>query len=82
MQTEPVFSTALVSALVTAVLGALVAFGVPVTQDQQNAILGLTGAVCAIIVGSGLFARNFTYSRASVEKLTGAKDPVVPAVTR
>ena len=77
MSSEPVISTALVTALVTAVLGALVAFGVPLSDDQRNAILGLTAALMAIIVGSGVFARNFVYSRDSVQELTGVKDPVV-----
>jgi hypothetical protein len=59
MQSEPVISVSLVTALVTALLGALVAFGVPLTGEQQTAILALTAAICAIIVGSGVFARSF-----------------------
>jgi uncharacterized membrane protein len=59
MNSEPVISVSLVTALVTAILGALVAFGVPLTGDQQQAILALTAAICAIIVGSGVFVRNF-----------------------
>ena len=63
---EPVLNSATVKALVSAILGALVAFNVGLTPDQQTAILGLVGAICAII-----FAVDATWTRSQVS-------PVVP----
>lgn len=45
---EPV----IISALVTAVIGLLVAFNVPLTEDQQKAIIGLVVAVGVIVARS------------------------------
>lgn len=42
---------ALVAALIQAVIGALVAFGVPVTEPQKVALLGLWSALAPIVCG-------------------------------
>lgn len=47
---EPIVTTGWISALVTAVIGLLVAFGLPLTDEQQVAVLGLTAVVAPIIV--------------------------------
>lgn len=83
MRSEPVISVAMVTALVTAILGVLVSFGVGVTPEQQAAILALVGAICAVIIGSGVFARNFVWSQESVERLRlVARSDAVPAGER
>lgn len=46
---EPVLNAGLLIALLEAVIAALVAFGVSVTPDQHTAIIGLAGAVLAVI---------------------------------
>lgn len=45
MKKEPVISVGSISAGVAAVIALIVAFGVPVTEDQQIAILGVVAAV-------------------------------------
>jgi hypothetical protein len=77
MRSEPVITVSMVTALVTALFGVLVAFNIHITPEQQAAILALITAICVIIIGSGFFARNFVWSADSVAKLTGQKDPVV-----
>ena len=65
MQFEPV----LISQLVAAALALAAAFGLPVSDIQRQAILQFVGVVVALMIGSGLFARNFVYSQNSVDKL-------------
>ena len=60
-KTEPV----LITALVGAVLFALVEFGVPLTDGQETAIQGVIAAVLA------LFARSQVTSQATLEKAAG-----------
>lgn len=60
IKNEPVVSAAAITGLVGAILGVLVAFGVPVTGDQAEAILNLVGIlapVAAAVIG-GLIARK------------------------
>lgn len=52
MKREPLVTVAGVIAGVTAVLVALVAFGVDVTKDQQTAILGITAVVAPLLVAA------------------------------
>ena len=48
--TEPIVTTGWISALVAAVIGLLVAFGLPLTDEQQVAVLGLAAVVAPIVV--------------------------------
>lgn len=48
IRTEP----AVVAGVVQAVLALLLAFGVPLTQEQMGAILAVTAAVLALVVRS------------------------------
>ena len=61
--TEPVISTATVTSAVTAVLALLVAFGLPLTEEQQVAILGVTAVVAPLVV---IYARRWTVPAAQV----------------
>lgn len=65
MRFEPV----MITQLVAAALALAAAFGLPVTEDQRTAILQFAGVVVAIMIGSGIFARNFVWSANSVEKV-------------
>lgn len=48
---EPLITVASVTAVITAVVGLLVAFGVPLTDEQQTAILAVVAAVAPLAVG-------------------------------
>ena len=64
MKFEPILITQLVASALTL----MVAFGLPVTDEQRQAILQFTGVVVAIFLGSGLVARSVAWSPASVEQ--------------
>lgn len=55
---EPILTTASITALVVAVIAVLVAFGIPLTQEQQTAIIALVGVVAPFVVWA--IARRFT----------------------
>lgn len=57
MKSEPVITVASLTAFVAAVLAVLAAFGLPLTDDQQKAILGLVAVVAPVVVG--VLARRF-----------------------
>ena len=61
---EPLVTVAGVTAGVTAVLGLLVAFGVPITQEQQVAILAVVAVVAPIVVA--VIGRRFVTPNANV----------------
>ena len=50
MKYEPLISISSIVAGATAVIALLVAFGVPLTEDQKVAILGLVGVIAPVIV--------------------------------
>lgn len=54
---EPAALAAGITAVITTGLGLAVAFGLPVTEAQQGAILGFTGAVLALVLGTGAAVR-------------------------
>lgn len=64
---EPALAVGAVTAFVTAVIGLLVAFGLPVTDDQQAAILGITAVLAPVI--AGWFIRSRVFSPAAVARL-------------
>jgi hypothetical protein len=64
MTREPLVTAATITALVTALIGLLVAFGVDLTDDQQTAVLGVVAVVAPLVVA--LFTRS---------KVTPVKDP-------
>lgn len=51
MKREPLVTVASATALVAAVVALVVAFGVPLTDEQQTAILGLASVVAPLVVG-------------------------------
>lgn len=70
MRTEPVAIGAAIVAAVQAVLGTLAAFNLPVTEAQQTAIIGLTGALI-VLTGAvaALIRSRSTPSAKVVEQL-------------
>ena len=49
--TEPAITVAAITAGVTAVLALLAAFGLPLTDQQQTAILGVVAVIAPLVVG-------------------------------
>ncbi len=78
---EGVFSGAAISAVLLAIIQLLRAYGHQVTPEQQEAWVAVVSSpmldIVALIIG-WLYARMNVYSRGSVEKLTGIKDPSAP----
>ena len=57
MKNEPAITIGTISAAVSAVIALLVAFGVPLTEDQQIAILGVVASLGPIV--AAVITRNF-----------------------
>lgn len=51
MKNEPAITVASITAVVAAIIGALVAFGVNLSDDQQKAILALVAVVGPVVAG-------------------------------
>lgn len=66
---EPVLNAQIISTFVAAIITCLVAFNVPITEDQRNALLGLVAAVCAIFFGGAVIARSNVVPVAKVERI-------------
>ncbi len=65
--TEPLFTVGSITALVTAVLALVVAFGLPVSDDQQTAILGVVAVAAPLVVAA--VGRGRVWSPATVARL-------------
>lgn len=57
MKREPAITVGTISAAVAAIIGLAVAFGAPITEDQQIAILGVVAALGPII--AAVITRRF-----------------------
>lgn len=66
---EPVLNATILSAGATAIITCLVAFNVPITNDQRGALLGLVGVIIAIFFGGGVIARSNVVPVAKVERI-------------
>lgn len=71
MKHQPLITAGLVTSLATAVIGVLVAFGVPMTKDQQAAVLVLVGVVAPLIVAAAAW-RKVTPSAEVIARDPGA----------
>lgn len=67
MQNEPLAIINSITAAVSAVLSAVVAFGLPVTDTQQNAIIAALAAVGVVV--STILARNRVFAPSTVEEI-------------
>ena len=81
MKTEPAAIVGAITAAAAAIVALIVAFGVPVTDEQQAAILGVV-AVAAPIIGT-IVTRHFVTPAAVVaEKVVDGKVVAGPANDR
>lgn len=65
---EPLWSVGGITAAVTAVLALVTAFGLPLTDAQQAAILGVAAVAAPLVVA--LVGRGKVFSPATVARLT------------
>jgi len=68
--TEPLFNRALVVTVATLILDAVVAFGVPISNDQRAAIIAVVSVIAPIVLAA--WARSHVYSPAKVVQLVEA----------
>ena len=64
---EPLFGIASMTAVATALIALLVAFGLPISADQQTAILGVVAVLAPLVVA--VAGRSRVYSPATVARL-------------
>ncbi|MEU4640816.1 hypothetical protein [Micromonospora sp. NPDC023814] len=64
---EPLFTVGTITAAATAVITVLIAFGLPISDDQQTAILGVVAVAAPLVVAA--LARGRVYSPATVSRL-------------
>lgn len=80
MKHQPLITAGLVTSLATAVIGVLVAFGVPMTKDQQTAVLVLVGVVAPLIVAAAAWRKVTPSAEVVVKQETpGAEHVAGPA---
>lgn len=56
MRNEPVLTAAAIGSALVGILAVLVSFGVPISEDQRVALVGLVGVVAPIVIA--LFQRK------------------------
>ena len=67
MDQEPSITIGVISTVVASALTMAVAFGAPITQEQQTAILGFVAAVGPLI--TALFIRRRVYAPQTVRRM-------------
>jgi hypothetical protein len=86
MAQEPSRIISLVTAFITAVIGAAAAFGLNIDDTQRNAILAVVAPAVAVIIALGEVIRSRVVSPASageavaIAKMTPSESNVVPDV--
>lgn len=68
---EPVINKEVIVSIVSAVIACMVAFNHGFTNEQQVAILGLVGAVCAMFFGGGMVVRSVVTPTAKLDEQVG-----------
>lgn len=68
---EPLLSVGTITAAVTAVIALLTAYGLPVSDGQQTAILGVVAVAAPLVVAA--LARGRVWSPATVARLAGTR---------
>jgi hypothetical protein len=66
---EPALTVGAITGTISAVVALLVAFGLPVTQEQQNALIALAGALFVLIPGVSAIIRGLVYSPNTVDNI-------------
>ena len=67
MQHEPVYAVSAITALVSAILSAVVAFGFELSGEQVATILGAVNAVLVIV--AGVITRSIVWAPATVDEV-------------
>lgn len=67
MQHEPVYAVSAITALVSAVLSAVVAFGFELSAEQVATILGAVNAILVIV--AGVITRSIVWAPATVDEV-------------
>lgn len=73
MHKEPLWTVGAVTAIATAAVAALVAFGVPLSDDQRSALLGLVAVLAPLAVAT--VARGKVFTLAAVERIKAESAP-------
>ncbi|NBE80298.1 hypothetical protein [Micromonospora rubida] len=68
---EPLLSVGTITAAVTAVIALLTAYGLPVSDGQQSAILGVVAVLAPLVVAA--IARGRVWSPATVARVAGPR---------
>lgn len=69
LEREPAITVATVTAFVTAIIGLLVAFGIDISTEQRDAIIGVIGPAFIVILAIGPIVRQFVYAPKTTERL-------------
>lgn len=75
MDNEPILTSTAIAAVVSALLAALVAFGVPLTEAQRNAVKDLvlvSFPIVAFLI-AGIYARSKVTPTAKIDQVPAAK---------
>ncbi len=67
LKSEALLTVGGLGTAITAVIVLLRSFGVPLTDDQQNAINGLVAVLAPIVIG--LIGRQFVYAQDTTQQL-------------
>lgn len=82
MSTEPATIVGSITAAATAIIALLVAFGMDLTQDQQNAILGVVAVaapvIAAVIIRGKVYAPKTVQEQVNAAAVTGEATDVAP----
>lgn len=82
MSTEPATIVGSITAAATAIIALLVAFGMDLTQDQQNAILGVVAVaapvIAAVIIRGKVYAPKTVQEQVNAAAVSGEAADVAP----
>lgn len=73
MRTEPSVIVGTITGAAAAVIAVLVAFGVPITDDQRTALLGLVAVLAPVI--AAVIIRGKVYAPETVQRLVREAHP-------
>jgi hypothetical protein len=74
LKAEPAVAISTITALLTALIGFGAAFGLNLSDDQKNAVIGCVAPAVAVIFLLGPIVRAFVYSPESTQKLVNAAE--------
>ena len=69
MKTEPAVIVSVVTAFLTAGIGLALAFGLDISQEQQDAMLKMLAATVALVAALGPIIRQFVFSPKTTQTL-------------